>query len=106
MWEMIERMATDRLWIYTAIAGSLFGAAFLAWFQGTRIGIWAYVLFDNFLNRLVERWGWTWFKTDENAWRKKYPHVTKKIDDLDRRLKKLETKPGDTRNLKGRNKSI
>ena len=29
MWEMIERMATDRLWIYTALAGSLFGAAFL-----------------------------------------------------------------------------
>ena len=29
MWEMIERMATDRLWIYTAIAGSLLGAAFL-----------------------------------------------------------------------------
>ena len=47
MWEMIERMATDRLWIYTAIAGSLFGAAFLAWFQGTRIGLWAYRIFDN-----------------------------------------------------------
>ena len=29
MWEMIERMASDRLWIYTGIAGSLFGAAFL-----------------------------------------------------------------------------
>ena len=26
MWEMIERMATDRLWIYTAPAGSIFGA--------------------------------------------------------------------------------
>ena len=36
MWDMIERMAGDRLWIYTGIAGSLFGAAFLAWFQGTR----------------------------------------------------------------------
>ena len=24
MWEMIERMASDRLWIYTALAGSLF----------------------------------------------------------------------------------
>ena len=91
MWDMIERMASDRLWIYTAIAGSLFGAAFLAWFQGTRIGLWAYRIFDNSLKYLVDRWGWTWFKTDENAWRKKYPHVTKKIDDLDKRLKKLET---------------
>ena len=55
MWEMIERMATDRLWIYTAIAGSLFGAAFLAWFQGTRIGLWAYRIFDNSLKYLVDR---------------------------------------------------
>ena len=30
MWEMIERMSNDRLWIYTGIVGSLFGAAFLA----------------------------------------------------------------------------
>ena len=64
MWEMIERMAGDRLWIYTAIAGSLLGAAFLAWFQGTRMGIWAYGIFDNTLNFLVERWGWTWFEKD------------------------------------------
>ena len=26
MIEMLERMASDRLWIYTGIAGSLFGA--------------------------------------------------------------------------------
>ena len=26
MLEMIERMASDRLWIYTGIVGSLFGA--------------------------------------------------------------------------------
>ena len=33
MIEMLERMASDRLWIYTGIAGSLFGAAFLAYFK-------------------------------------------------------------------------
>jgi len=27
MWEMIERMASDRLWIYTALVGSMFGDA-------------------------------------------------------------------------------
>tara|TARA_B100000575_G_scaffold15253_1_gene10823 strand:- start:7329 stop:7604 length:276 start_codon:yes stop_codon:yes gene_type:complete len=90
MWEMIERMAGDRLWIYTAIAGSLLGAAFLAWFQGTRMGIWAYGIFDNTLNFLVERWGWTWFKTDTDAWRKKYPHITKKLDEIDERIRRLE----------------
>ena len=89
---MIERMATDRLWIYTAIVGSLIGAAFLAYFQGTRAGLWCYAKFYLVLDFLVTRWGWTWFKQPEDAWRKKYPHVTKKIDELEKRIKKLEKK--------------
>ena len=35
MLDMIKEMATDRLWIYTGIAGSIFGAAFLAYFKDT-----------------------------------------------------------------------
>ena len=46
MWEMIERMASDRLWIYTALAGSLFGAAFLFWSKDTRMATWAVKKFD------------------------------------------------------------
>ena len=46
--------------------------------------------FDMFLDYLVERWGWTWFKQPEDAWRKKYPYVTKKIDELERKLQELE----------------
>ena len=41
---------------------------------------------------LVERFGWTWLEQPEDAWRKKYPHVTKKIDELEVRLKDLEEK--------------
>ena len=88
---MIERMATDRLWIYTAIVGSIFGAAFLAYFQGTRIGLWLYSKFDSCVDFLVDRWGWTWLQQPEDAWRKKYPHVTKKIDELEKRIKSLES---------------
>ena len=90
MLEMIERMISDRLWIYTGIAGALFGAAFLAYFKGTTAGLWCYAKFDMFLDYLVERWGWTWFKQPEDGWRKKYPHVTKKIDELEQRLHELE----------------
>ena len=90
MIEMLERMASDRLWIYTGIIGSLFGAAFLAYFKDTRAGLWCYAKFDMFLDYLVERWGWTWFKQPEDAWRKKYPYVTKKIDELEQRLQRLE----------------
>ena len=91
MWDMIAKMFDDTLWIYTAIAGALLGAAFLAWFKETRAGIWGYSLFDRTLDFLVNRWGWTWLQEPPDAWRKKYPKVTKKIDELEMRIKNLET---------------
>tara|TARA_Y100001938_G_scaffold147074_1_gene227474 strand:+ start:215 stop:496 length:282 start_codon:yes stop_codon:yes gene_type:complete len=90
MWEMIERMASDRLWIYTAIIGSLFGLAFSTYFKSTRIGLWLYSKFDMILDYLVIRWGFTWLQQPDDAWRKKYPYVTKKIDELENRINKLE----------------
>ena len=90
MMELIDRMLSDTLWIYTAIAGSLLGAAFLAYFKDTRAGLWCYAKFDIFLDYLVERWGWTWFEQPTDAWRKKYPYVTKKIDELEEKIKLLE----------------
>ena len=90
MWETILEMADDRLWIYTGIAGALLGAAFLAWFKDTRMGLWMYSKFDSFLDFLVERWGWTWFKQDENACRKRYPKITKKIDSLESEIQNLK----------------
>ena len=88
--DMISRMLGDTLWIYTAIAGALLGAAFLAWFKETNMGIRAYGLFDRTLDHLVNKWGWTWLEQPTDAWRKKYPHVTKKIDELEERISKLE----------------
>src|SRR6056300_779795 len=90
MWEMIQDMASNRLWIYTAIAGSLIGLAFSTYFQSTRLGLWLYAKFDMTVDFLVERYGWTWLEQPEDAWRKKYPHVTKKIDELENRIKELE----------------
>jgi|TARA_B110000858_G_C17786559_1_gene467560 hypothetical protein len=90
MWEMIERMATDRLWIYTAIGGSVIGAIFVAYISTTRIGLWGYAKADSAIDFLVERYGWTWLEQPEDAWRKKYPKITKKIDAIEERLTKLE----------------
>ena len=89
---MIERMASDRLWIYTALAGSLFGAIFVAYISTTRIGLWGYAKIDRIIDYLVERWGLTWLEQPEDAWRKKYPKITSKIDEIEGRLKKLEGK--------------
>lgn len=87
---MIERMATDRLWIYTALAGSIFGAIFIAYISTTRIGLWFYAQVDRILDYLVKRWGLTWLEQPEDAWRKRYPKITAKIDELEKRIKQLE----------------
>lgn len=90
MMDLISRLMSDTLWIYTSIIGALFGAAFLAYFKDTNLGIWSYGKFDTFLDYLIDRWGWTWLQQSPNAWRKKYPHVTKKIDELEDRIGRLE----------------
>ena len=88
--EMISKMFDDTLWIYTAVAGSLFGAAFLFWFKDTKMAMWGVRKFDSALEYLAIRWGWTWFQNDPNAWRTKYPKITSKIDELEERISKLE----------------
>ena len=88
--ELLDKLFDDTLWIYTAILGSLFGAAFLAYFKDTRAGLWCYAKLDEFLDFLVERYGWEWFEQPTDAWRTKYPHITKKIDELEHRIKRLE----------------
>jgi len=90
--DLIARMFGDTLWIYTAIAGSLLGAGFLAWFKDTHAGLWCYAQFDRFLDYLVDTFEWDWLQDDPDAWRKKYPKITKKIDELEARLKELEKK--------------
>ena len=87
---MLDRMFEDTLWIWTAIGGSIAGAIALAYLKETRIGIWFYGKVDNTMDWLVERYGWTWLEQPEDAWRKKYPKITQKIDDIERRLQKLE----------------
>ena len=89
---MIERMVSDRLWIYTGIAGSIFGALFLAYMRDTRIGLWVYAKWDMCLDFIRDKFGWTWFDQPEDAWRKISPRIAKKIDELEQRLHKLESK--------------
>jgi hypothetical protein len=89
---MIEKLFDDTLWIYTSILGAVAGAAFLAYFKGTKAGLWAYAKLDQTLDYLVERYGWTWLEQPEDAWRKKYPKITTKIDEIERRLNELDKK--------------
>jgi len=88
--EILEKMFDDTLWIYTAIVGALLSAAFLAWFRNTRAGLWCYTLFDRILDGITQRYGWTWFQEPDDVWRKRYPKITQKIDELEARINKLE----------------
>jgi len=86
----MESLFSDTTWIYTSIAGSILGAVCLAYLSTTRMGLWAYAQVDRCIDFLVERFGWTWLQQPEDAWRKKYPHLTKKMDEIEARIKELE----------------
>ncbi len=85
-------MASDRLWIYTALAGSIFGALFIAYMRDTRIALWVFGKWDTLLDSLRDRFGWTWFNQDPDAWKKVNPNIARKIGELESRIKTLETK--------------
>jgi len=90
MTDLIDRLLDDKLWIYTAILGSILGAAFVAYLRTTRVGVAVYLKFDSILDALVNRYGLTFLKQDDDAWRKKYPHIRNKIDELEKRIKRIE----------------
>ena len=92
MWEMIERMFSDRLWIYTALAGSAFGAIFIAYMSSTRIGLWFYAKVDLIIDFLVKRWGLTFLEQPEDSWKYKYPMIRRKSCEIENRISKLEKK--------------
>ena len=77
------------LWLISSIAGSILGGAVDSWFADTKAGIWFYKKVDQIS-------GWAARKlnikilAEEEAWKKKYPNVAKKMDDLDNRRSELE----------------
>jgi|TARA_B110000261_G_scaffold47333_1_gene55713 hypothetical protein len=92
MLDILREMTNDMLWLYTAIAGSIFGALFIAYMKDTRISLWVYGKWDSLLDTVRDRFGWTWFNQDPNAWKKVNPNIARKIDELEQRINKLERK--------------
>ena len=90
MWDMIDKMFGDTLWIWTGLVGSIFGALFIAYMRDTRIGLWIYGRWDFLLDFIRDRYGWTWLNQDEDAWRKVNPNIARKIDELEARIYYLE----------------
>ena len=76
-------------WLISSIAGSMLGSAADTWFADTKLGRWFYKKVDDVASWAAKKLGLKVLQ-DENNWRKKYPNVSKKIDDLEARIKKLE----------------
>ena len=77
------------LWLISSITGSILGSAADSWFADTRFGGWFYKKTDQLAT-------WTANKLnikileDEDYWKTKYPNVSEKMNNLDKRIKVLE----------------
>ena len=79
------------MWFFliSNIAGAILGNAANSWFADTKLGIWFYDKVDNVSTWASKKLGLKVLQ-DENNWKKKYPNVSKKLDELEARLEKLE----------------
>ena len=77
-------------WIISAIAGSILGNAVYSWFSETKLGIWFY-------RKVADISDWAAKKlklqtlSREEAWKKKYPNIAEKINNLEDKVKYLDS---------------
>ena len=76
-------------WIISSIAGAILGNAADSWFTDTKLGIWFYKIVDNVSTWASKKFGLKILQDEEN-WKKKYPNVSKKLDELEARINELE----------------
>ena len=81
-------------WLVSAIAGSILGSATDSWFSQTKLGMWFYKKIDDVSTWASKKLGLKVLQDEEN-WKKKYPNVSRKIEELEARLKKLEGETDD-----------
>ena len=77
------------LFLISNIAGSILGRAANSWFADTKLGRWFYKKVDDVSTWASKKLGLKVLQ-DEDNWKKKYPNVSKHIEELEARIKKLE----------------
>ena len=86
-------------WLIQAITGSILGNATSNWFQNTSAGKWFFKKTEQVYNWAADRYGFEVLKS-EDKWRKKYPNIAKKIDQLEKQVKDLTNKRDKNRPIK------
>ena len=82
-------------WAISAIAGSILGNAADSWFSQTKMGMWFYKKVDDVSTWASKKLGLKVLQ-DEDNWKKKYPNVALRIEELEARIKKLEGEKNDS----------
>tara|TARA_R100001369_G_scaffold50700_1_gene77435 strand:+ start:1720 stop:1968 length:249 start_codon:yes stop_codon:yes gene_type:complete len=79
------------MWIFiiSNITGSILGSAAGSWFAQTKAGLWFYTKVDDVSTWASKKLGLKVLADEEN-WKKKYPHVNRKINELEAKVNKLE----------------
>ena len=77
------------LFLISSIAGSILGNATDSWFAETKMGKWFYRKIDDVASWASRKLGLKVLNNETN-WKKKYPNVSLKIDDLEARIETLE----------------
>ena len=75
--------------LISSIASSIIGSAADSWFADTKLGRWFYQKVDDVASWASKKLGLKVLQDEEN-WKTKYPNVSKKIDELEARIKQLE----------------
>ena len=85
------------MWFFliSNIAGSILGSAANSWFADTKLGIWFYKKVDDVSTWASKKLGLKVLQ-DESNWKKKYPNVSKKLDELEAKINKIEGEKHDS----------
>ena len=81
------------MWFFliSSIAGAIIGSATDSWFRDTKLGIWFYNKLDSIYTWASARYGLK-LLTDEENRMANFPQLSNKLESLEHRLAKLETK--------------
>ena len=84
-------MITFWFFLLKASASAILGKSTNAWFKKTKVGIWFYAKVDAFYTWAAKRYDIEIATKEERAM-KKYPYLMKRINDIEKDIKKLKKK--------------
>ena len=81
------------MWFFLikAIAGSIIGNATSTWFKDRKLGVWFYNKVDQLYNWAAKRYN-VKILTDEEKRMAQFPTLKAKLEEMEKRIKKLEKK--------------